>query len=124
LTRPPGKQIEQVLDKEGGDLENLQQMIQKLSNDIIDMKRSVGEGHQNQIPYKPFFKLNLPFKSIEPPPSNLNDDLKNIASDSFCTYHQENHLERDRPLWVHTMNLMENRFLDECSLTNNPVSWK
>jgi hypothetical protein len=81
------------------------------------MKRSAGEGNQGQRPYKPFFKRNPPFKAIEPPPANLNIDLGNVASDSFCTYHQENHSERDFPQWVHAMNLMANQFLDEVSLT-------
>jgi hypothetical protein len=81
------------------------------------MKRSAGEGNQSQNPYKSFFKRNHPFKAIEPPPANLNIDLGNVASDSFCTYHQEKHSERDFPQWVHAMNLMANRFLYEVSLT-------
>jgi hypothetical protein len=120
LTRPPGKQAEQAPEKGSGDIEDLQRMVKKLSNEIIDMKRSVGEGNQGQRPYKPFFKRNPPFKAIEPPPANLNIDLGNVASDSFCTYHQENHSERDFPQWVHAMNLMANRFLDEVSLTKQP----
>jgi hypothetical protein len=76
-----------------------------------------GKGNQGQRPYKPFFKRNPPFKAIEPPPANLNIDLGNVASDSFCTYHQEKHSERDCPQWVHAMNLMANQFLDEVSLT-------
>jgi len=55
LTRPPRKQTEQGTQKEGGDLENLQRIIKKLSNEIVDMKRSDGEGNQNQRLYKPFF---------------------------------------------------------------------
>jgi hypothetical protein len=55
LTRPPVKQIELGPNKEGGYLEIQQWMIKKLSNDIIDMKMSVGEGNQNQRFYKPFF---------------------------------------------------------------------
>jgi len=43
--------------------------------------------------------------------------LGNVASESFCTYHQENHSERDCPQWVHAMNVMVNRFLYEVSLT-------
>jgi hypothetical protein len=117
LTRPPGKQTEQGPEKGSGDIEDLQRMIKKLSNEIVDMKRSVGEGNQGQRPYKPFFKRNPPFKVIEPPPTNLNIDLGNVASDSFCMYHQEKHSERDCPQWVHTMNLMANQFLDEVSLT-------
>jgi hypothetical protein len=122
LTRPPGKPTEQTPDKGNGDIEDLQRMVKKLSNEIIDMKRSAGEGNQSQNPYKPFFKRNHPFKAIEPPPANLNIDLGNVASDSFCTYHQENHSEREFPQWVHAMNLMANHFLDEVSLTEQSSS--
>jgi hypothetical protein len=117
LTRPPRKQIEIGPKKGGRDIEYLQQMIRKLSNEILDMKISVMEGNQGQRPCKPFFKRNSPFKAIEPPPANLNIDLGNVASESFCTYHQEKHYERVYPQWVHAMNLMANRFLDEVSLS-------
>jgi hypothetical protein len=117
LTRPPGKQIEQGPEKVSGDIEDLQHMVKKLSNEIIDMKRSEGEGNQGFRPYKPFFKRNPPFKAIEPPPANLNIYLGNIFFDSFYTYHQEKHSERYCPQWVHAMNLMANRFPDEISLT-------
>jgi hypothetical protein len=91
-------------------------MVKKLSNEIIDTKRSEREGNQGQRPYKPFFKRNPPFKTIEPPPSNLNINLVNVASNSLCTYHQEKHSERECPQWVHAMNLMAKWFLDEVSL--------
>jgi hypothetical protein len=94
LPRPPRKQTEEGPEKGGGDIEYLQWMIKKLSNEIIDMKRSVEEGNQVQRPYKPFFKINMPFKAIEPPSANLDMDLGNVAPDSFFTYHQEKHLER------------------------------
>jgi hypothetical protein len=87
-TRPPGKQIEQAPEKGSGDIEDLQRMVKKLSNVIIDMKRSAGEGNQGQRPYKPFFKRTPPFKEIETPLSNLNIDMVNVTSDSLCTYHQ------------------------------------
>ena len=116
LTRPPRKQTEHCPEKGSGDIEDLQRMIKKLSNEIIDMKISEGEGNQGQRPYKPFFKINPSFKAIEPPPSNLNIDLGNVASDSLFTYHQEKHSERDYPQWMLAMNLMANQFLDEVSL--------
>jgi hypothetical protein len=97
LTRPPRKKAKQTPDKGNGDIEDLQRMVKKLSNEIIDMKRNTGERNQGQRPYKHLFKRNPSFKAIEPPPSNLNIDLGNVASDSFCTYHQENHSERDCP---------------------------
>jgi hypothetical protein len=108
LTRPQGKKIEQGPKKGSGDIEYLQRMIKKLSNEIIDMKRSAGEGNSVHRPYKPFFKINPSFKEIEPPPCNLNIDLGNVAFDSFCTYHQDKNSKRDFPQWVHAMNLMAN----------------
>jgi hypothetical protein len=83
-------------------------MIKRLSNEIIDMKIIPSEGNQGQTPYKSFFKINPPFKEIEPPLDNLNIDLGNVAYDSFCTYNREKHSERDYPQWVNSMNFMAN----------------
>jgi hypothetical protein len=92
-------------------------MVKKLSNEIVDMERNVGEGTSNPRPYKPFFRKPPPFKAIEPLPVNLNINLGEVASDSYCNYHQENHLEKDFPQWVNSMNLLANCFLDDFSLT-------
>jgi hypothetical protein len=51
LTRPPGKKIEQGPEKGNRDIEDLERMKKKLSNEIVDMKKSVGEGNKSQIPY-------------------------------------------------------------------------
>jgi hypothetical protein len=40
LTRLPGKQTKQTPNKGNCDIEDLQHMVKKLSNEIIDMKRS------------------------------------------------------------------------------------
>jgi hypothetical protein len=108
LTISPRKQVEQSLEKGNGYIKDLHHMVKKFSNEIIDMKRSTREGNQVQRPYKPFFKRNPPFKAIEHPPTNLNIGLGNVAFDSFCSYHQEKHSERDFPQWVHAMNLLAN----------------
>ena len=75
MTKLPGKQTKQGPKTGSGDIVDLQCIVKKLSNKIIDMKRSAGEGNQDQKPYKTFFKINLPFKEIEPPLVNLNIDL-------------------------------------------------
>jgi hypothetical protein len=62
-------------------------MIIKLSNEIIDMKRSSGEGTSNQRSYRPLFKRPFPPKVIEPPPTNLNINLEEAAMDNHCNYH-------------------------------------
>jgi hypothetical protein len=117
LTRPSGEPTDQNPNKGNGDIEDLQRLVNKLSSEIIDVKRSAGEGNQGQNPYNPFFKINHPFKSIEIPPTYLNIDLGNVAFDYFCTNHQENHSERECPQWIHAMNLVADRFLDEVLLT-------
>jgi len=48
LTRPSGKSAEQTPKKGNGDIEDMQRMVKKLSNEIIKMKRSVGEGNLGQ----------------------------------------------------------------------------
>jgi hypothetical protein len=71
LTRPLGKQAEQNPEKDNVDMESLQRMVKKLSNEIVDMKRNVGEGTSNPRPYKPFFRKPSPYKAIEPPLDQL-----------------------------------------------------
>jgi hypothetical protein len=62
--RSPGKQVETIIEKDNTDMESLQRMVKNLSNEIVDMKRNVGEGTSNPRPYKPFFRKNPPFKAI------------------------------------------------------------
>ena len=70
-------------------MESLQRMVNKLSNEIVDMKRNAGEGTSNPRPYKPFFRKPSPYKAIDPPPTNLNINLGEVASDYYyCNYHQ------------------------------------
>jgi hypothetical protein len=67
LTRPSGKQVEQTPDKGNGDIEDLQCMVKKLSNEIIDMKRMQGRETKAKGPISLSLKethrsrqLNLP----------------------------------------------------------------
>jgi hypothetical protein len=78
-------------------MEILQRMIKKLSNDIVDMKISARESTSNQRPYRHFFKRPPPFKSIEPSLANLNIDLRDVALNSFYSYHKKNHFENNFP---------------------------
>jgi hypothetical protein len=48
LTRQSGKSADPTLDKGNGDIEDLQRMVKKISNEIIDMKRNAGEVNQGQ----------------------------------------------------------------------------
>jgi hypothetical protein len=108
LTRPPGKKDEQHIEKDNTYMESLQRMVNKLSNEIINMKINPGEGTSNVGPYKHFFRKNPSFKDLESPPANLNIDFGEVASDSYCKYHQEHHSEKNFPYWVNGTNLLEN----------------
>jgi hypothetical protein len=88
LTGTLGKQTEQNIEKDNTNMERLQRMVKKFSNEIVDMKRNAGEDTSNPRPYKPFFRKNPPFKALEPPPTNLKIDLGEVASDSYCNYHK------------------------------------
>jgi hypothetical protein len=57
------------------DMESMQRIIKILSNEIIDMNKSVREGTSNQKPYRSFVRIPTPPRAIEPPPTNLNLDL-------------------------------------------------
>ena len=58
---------------------------------------------------------------LPPPPSNLNIKLDDVSQDNFCTYHQASHSEKTCPKWVNEMNLIDNKFLDECTKTKEQV---
>jgi hypothetical protein len=67
LNIPPGKPTEQGPKNGSGDIEYLQRMIKKLSNEIVDMKRSAGKETKVKGLIKPFLRethhsnqLNLP----------------------------------------------------------------
>jgi len=72
LLRPQPKETIEGKNKDAMNMVSKQRMIKYLSNDIIDMKRNIGEGTSNQRPYKPFLRRPIPHRAIEPPPANLN----------------------------------------------------
>jgi hypothetical protein len=56
-----------------------------------------------------------PPKSIEPPLANLNIDLERVAMENYWDFHQAAHFEKTFPQSINAMNLVTNRFLDECT---------
>jgi hypothetical protein len=63
---------------ERSDLENLQEVIQKLSNQVIDLKRTSEEASSSKGPYKPLFRK--PFPTNQP---NSNTEGLNLESLQF-----------------------------------------
>jgi ribonuclease HI len=57
---------------ENSDLENLTKVVQKLSNQVIDLKRSTEEASSSKGPYKPPFRKPFPPNRPNPNPEGLN----------------------------------------------------
>jgi hypothetical protein len=71
-------------------------LVKKLSNEVVDLKKNVGEGPSRPRPFHPFFKRNdNPPKPPEVPQLTLN--LDTFGSDNFFSYHQQNHSEKTFP---------------------------
>jgi len=57
---------------QNSDLENLTKVVQKLSNQVIDLKRSTEEASLSKGPYKPPFQKPFPSNQPNPNPEGLN----------------------------------------------------
>jgi ribonuclease HI len=57
---------------ENSDLESLTKVVQKLSNQVIDLKRSIEEASSSKGPYKPPFRKPFPTNRPNPNPEGLN----------------------------------------------------
>jgi hypothetical protein len=64
---------------ENSDLENLTKVVQKLSNQVIDLKRSTEEASSSKGPYKPPFRKPFPSNRPNPNPEGLNLDSLQCA---------------------------------------------
>jgi ribonuclease HI len=61
---------------ENSDLENLTKVVQKLSNQVIDLKRLTEEASSSKGPYKPPFRK--PFPTNQPNPNSEGLNLENL----------------------------------------------
>jgi hypothetical protein len=75
LPRPPQNKTQ----SDSSDLENLQKVVQKLSNQVIDLRRSTEEASSSKGPYKPPFRK--PFPTNRP---NSNSEGLNLESLQFA----------------------------------------
>jgi hypothetical protein len=61
---------------ENSDLENLTKVVQKLSNQVVDLKRSNEEASSSKGPYKPPFRK--PFPTSQPNPNHKGLNLESL----------------------------------------------
>jgi hypothetical protein len=112
LTKPP--------KKEPKDIDNVVKLVKKLYNEVVDIKKNVGEGTSKPRTFRSFLKRqDSPPKPPEPPHMDFN--LESFNNDRLCSYHQLNHPERTLPQWVNSMTLVINQLLYHESL-NDEIS--
>jgi hypothetical protein len=67
LTKPP--------NKEANDIDNVVKRVKKLSNEVVDLKKNVGEGSSKPQTFHPFFKKqDNPPQPLEPSHMTFNLD--------------------------------------------------
>ena len=82
-------------DKELTDMESMQRVIKLLTNELIDLKKSKGEGKKH---FKPFMKkMTDSFPQI-PPSSGIN--IEDYAMENYCRTHDANHSKRTCPKFI------------------------
>ena len=96
-------------DEQSHDFEGMVNMMQKLSNRIIDLEKEK-EAH---IYYKPYYKRREDNNQSKPPPhSPASMNLTEVGMDNFCTFHQQPHSEKNCPQWINLMTLVMNKLLE------------
>ena len=81
-------------DEQSHDFEGMVNMMQKLSNRIIDLEKEK-EAHKA---YKPYYKEREDNNQSKPPPhSPASMNLTEVGMDNFCTFHQQHHSEKKLP---------------------------
>jgi hypothetical protein len=98
-TKSAGKKpplLTKPLDKEARDIDNVVKMVNKLSNEVVELKKNVGEGSSKPQTFHPFFnKPDNPPQPLKPPHMDFN--LDSFSNDNFFSYHKIIHLEQMCP---------------------------
>ena len=95
-------------EEQSHDFEGMLKMMQKISNRIIDLEKE----KEARKAYNPYYKRedNNQFKT--PPHNSASMNLIEVGKDSFCTFHQQPHSEKNCPQWLNSMTLVMNHILD------------
>jgi hypothetical protein len=77
------------IDQKPTDLDSVLKLVNKLSNEVVDLKRNVSKGSSHRKPFRDFYRKtnNQP----KPPKySNPNMNLDEFFIGNLCSYHQTN----------------------------------
>ena len=85
------------------DMESMHRIIKQLTREVINLKKSNGEGKKL---YKPFLnkKTNTNTSPWIPLTSSIN--LEDYAMDNFFCTHHVNHLEKTCPKFINSFRVM------------------
>ena len=79
------------------ELENVVNMVQKLSNKIVDLEKDK-EASSSKKQFKPFFKKREESGTSQQPVYNSSVlNFNEVGMDHFYTFHQEPHSENSFP---------------------------
>jgi len=82
----PNKNVNDKKEQDNFDMENLQRVIMKLSNDMIDMKKNNTKTNQNCGYFRPPFRRNFQNRPPNPPPEGLNiEEVANVLKALIST---------------------------------------
>ena len=95
ISSSQGNEDTEKKDKDPTDMASMQRVIKQLTNELIDIKKSKGEGKK---PFKPLMKKRTDFVPQIPPTSGIN--IKDYAMDNLCRTHHANHSERTCPEFI------------------------
>ena len=80
---------------------SMQRVIKQLTNELIDLNNTKGEGNK---PFKPFMKKRTDSSPQIPPTFGIN--VEDYAMDNFCCTHHMNHSERTCPKFINSFTTM------------------
>ena len=82
-------------------MESMQRVIKQLTNELIDLKKSKGEGKK---PFKPFMNKRTDFVPQLPLTSGIN--IEDYAMHNFYRPHHVNHSKRTCPEFINSFTAM------------------
>ena len=82
-------------------MESMQRVLKQITNELIDLKKSKGEGKK---PFKSFMKNRTDSAPPIPPTSGIN--IEDYAMDNLCRTHHANHSERTCPEFINYFTSM------------------
>ena len=84
-------------------MESMQQMIKKLTDEIIYLKKNNGEGKK---PFKPFIKRRTNIDTSPQIPPTFGINLEDYVMDNFCHTHHANHFEKTCLEFINSFSMM------------------